>query len=116
MTFNLAGELISANEQAEQWLAELLPEHDVPTALGIDIPVWLVVMMFHAAAVVHGAGDGTARTRVRLASGHWLACRASCLRDAAGSYTSTRDAPALRGRQPATVICVSECARIGHSC
>ena len=40
LTFNLAGELISANEQAERWLSEVPPEDAVPTPLGVKIPVW----------------------------------------------------------------------------
>ena len=38
---------------------------------------------------MHGSGDGTARARLRLPSGQWLVCYASCLRDADESFTST---------------------------
>jgi hypothetical protein len=89
LTFDLAGELISANEPARSWLAELPPERGLPTDLGVDVPVWLVVTVFHAAGVMHGSGDGTARARVRLPSGQWLVCYASCLRDPDGSFAST---------------------------
>jgi DNA-binding CsgD family transcriptional regulator len=86
LTFDLAGNLISADDTARARLADLSVEHGLPTDLDVEIPVWLVVMVFHAAAAAHGVGDGTARARVRLPGGRWLACHASCLQGADGSF------------------------------
>jgi DNA-binding CsgD family transcriptional regulator len=82
MIFDSDGELMSADDQARVWLGELPPDHRVPTGVGVDIPLWLVVMVFRAAAVMFGNGDGTARARVRSRRGSWLVCHASCLRQA----------------------------------
>ena len=89
MTFDLDGELTAANEPARRWLAELPQERGLPTDLDLDVPVWLVVTVFHAASVRHGSGDGTAKARVRLPSGQWLVCHASCLRESDGSFGHT---------------------------
>jgi DNA-binding CsgD family transcriptional regulator len=89
MTFDLAANLVSADAQARRWLAELPPEPARPTEVGIRIPIWMRVLVIRAGAVVHGAGDGTARARVRLDRGRWLICHASCLRDDVGDVAST---------------------------
>ena len=39
--------------------------------------------------MIHGSGDGTARARVPTRRGAWLACHASCLRDADGVPSHT---------------------------
>ena len=82
--FDADGDVVSANEEARFWLDELPPEPGVRTEHGV-LPVWLLVTVFRAGAIRHGAGDGTARTRVRTRQGRWLACHASCLRAADGS-------------------------------
>jgi DNA-binding CsgD family transcriptional regulator len=84
MIFDPDGELISVNDEATAWLVELPTDQRLPTDLRIDIPLWLVVMVFKAAAVRYGSGDGTARARVRSRRGPWLVCHASCLRQADG--------------------------------
>ncbi|HEY8451225.1 MAG: helix-turn-helix transcriptional regulator [Micromonosporaceae bacterium] len=89
LTFDLAGDVTSINEQARAWLAELPPGPALPTDLGVDVPVWMTVTVQRAAAVRHGAGDGTARTRVRSRRGEWLACHATCLRGTAGAVDQT---------------------------
>lgn len=63
---------------------ELPAEPGVPTDYGVLL-VWMLITVFRAAAIRHGAGDGTARTRVRTRRGRWLACDASCLRAADGT-------------------------------
>jgi DNA-binding CsgD family transcriptional regulator len=84
LLFDNDGEVVSANEDARHWLDELPAEPGVPTDYGV-LPVWMLITVFRAAAIRHGAGDGTARTRVRTRRGRWLACHASCLRAADGT-------------------------------
>jgi hypothetical protein len=79
MLFDVAGDLVSLNEQARAWLAEPPPDENLHTDLGVQLPLWLVITVFRAAAVVHGNGDGTARARVQSRRGPWLVCHASCL-------------------------------------
>src|SRR3546814_1088978 len=64
LVFDPSGDLRSANDEARAWLDELPIEPGVPTDHGV-LPVWLLITVFRAAAVREGAGDGTARTRVR---------------------------------------------------
>jgi len=69
LLFNADGEVVSVNDEAREWLAELPPEPSVPTDHGVAVPVWLLITMFRASAIRQGAGDGTARTRVRTRTG-----------------------------------------------
>jgi DNA-binding CsgD family transcriptional regulator len=78
------GDVVSANDEARYWLAELPAEPGVDTEHGV-LPIWLLVTVFRAGAIRHGAGDGTARTRVRTRRGRWLVCHSSCLRNAVGT-------------------------------
>lgn len=78
LLFDAGGELVSVNEEARAWLAELPPEPGIVTDHGV-IPVWMLIMIFRASAAQRGVGDGTARTRVRTRHGRWLVCHASCL-------------------------------------
>jgi DNA-binding CsgD family transcriptional regulator len=86
LTFDATGALLSVDEQARAWLDELPPERGVPTDAGIDLPMWLIVTVFHAGAVASGSGDGTARARVLTRRGRWLTCHASCLQRGDGSF------------------------------
>lgn len=79
-----AGGLVSADDEARFWLDQLPAEPGVPTDEGA-LPLWMLITVFRAAAIRTGAGDGTARTRVRTRQGRWLACHASCLRAPDGS-------------------------------
>lgn len=88
LLFDRDGTLLSANEEARAWLAELPHDQDLPSDLGVGVPMWLLGTVFQALAAVPGGGDGTARSRVRTGRGQWLACHASCLRDGDGSLRS----------------------------
>jgi len=99
--FDSDGELLSVNEEARHWLAELPEEPTLANDHGVPVPVWLLITMFRASAIRYGAGDGTARTRVRTRRGRWLACHASCLRRSDGTVGDT--AVVIEPAQPASV-------------
>jgi DNA-binding CsgD family transcriptional regulator len=101
LLFDAEGETVSVNEDARLWLAELPVEPGVPTDHGVDVPVWMLITMFRASAVRHGAGDGTARTRVRTRRGRWLVCHASCLRRTDGTIGDT--AVVIEPAQPGAI-------------
>jgi DNA-binding CsgD family transcriptional regulator len=101
LLFDAAGDVVSVNEEARLWLAELPAEPGLVTDHGVDVPVWMLITMFRASAVRHGVGDGTARTRVRTRRGRWLVCHASCLRRPDGSIGDT--ALVIEPAQPATI-------------
>jgi DNA-binding CsgD family transcriptional regulator len=101
LLFSRDGELISANEPARSWLDELPPQQALPTDHGVEVPLWIIAAVFHAAAVAHGAGDGVARVRVRSRRGSWLTGVATCLRRADGSFGDV--AVVLTPAQPAEI-------------
>jgi DNA-binding CsgD family transcriptional regulator len=88
LLFDRDGTLVSANQAAGAWLAELPHDQDLPSDLGVGVPMWVLGTVFQALAVATGRGDGTARSRVRTRRGTWLVCHASCLRDADGTLGS----------------------------
>jgi DNA-binding CsgD family transcriptional regulator len=88
LLFDPTGTLLSANEQARAWLAELPPGLEVPSHLGVAVLMWMLATVFRALAVARARGDGTARARVRTRRGLWLVCHASCLRGPDGSLGS----------------------------
>lgn len=87
LLFDRHGGLLSANEEARTWLAELPHDQDLPSDLGVGVPMWLLGTVFGALAVAHGGGDGSARSRVRIRRGTWLVCHASLLCDADDALT-----------------------------
>jgi DNA-binding CsgD family transcriptional regulator len=98
--FDADGNVESVNDEARAWLAELPPEPGVATDHGV-LPVWMLIAVYRAAAVRDGAGDGTARTRVRTRRGRWLVCHASCLRRSDGSVGTV--ALVVEPAQPAAI-------------
>jgi DNA-binding CsgD family transcriptional regulator len=101
LLFGAGGDIVSINDEARVWLAELPPEPRVPAGLGVEVPVWLLITMYRASAVRAGTGDGTARTRVRSLRGRWLVCHASCLRRSDGEISDT--AVVIEPAQPSTI-------------
>jgi DNA-binding CsgD family transcriptional regulator len=89
LVFDPDGVLLSLNDNANEWLAELADEHSIDSDHGAPIPLWLTTVVLSATAVIHGSGDGTAIARVPSRSGTWLSCHASCLRDAEGGPSHT---------------------------
>jgi hypothetical protein len=81
------GALGAANQEARAWLAELPGDQDLPSDLGLGVPMWLLAAVFGALAGAGGGGAGTARARVRTRRGTWLVCHASLLGDADGVLT-----------------------------
>lgn len=83
LIFDAAGHLVSVNDSARAWLAELPDDPGTHRELGIEVPMWMIAAVFHAAT---GRGDGSARTRVRTWDGHWLVCHASSLHGGDGEH------------------------------
>jgi len=83
MIFDATGRLVSVNDEARAWLAEMPADQTTPTDLGIDVPVWLTITVFQAGALP--ADRGAARSRLLTRDGAWLVCHASPLRTADGA-------------------------------
>jgi hypothetical protein len=101
IVFGADGDITSINDEARSWLDEFPEEPVVASDRDVRLPVWLLITMFRASAIRHGAGDGTARTRVKSRRGRWLACHASCLRRPDGSFGDT--AIVIEPAQPASI-------------
>ena len=99
LLFDADGNLVSINDEARAWLAELPDDSGLATDLGVELPVWMLIAMFRASGAHHGLGDGTARTRVRTRRGRWLVCHASCLQQPGGNAIALVIEPA----QPAAI-------------
>ena len=84
----------SATPEAQQWLAEL---GRVPGAL--FLPSAVVSVVTRARAIMDGGADGPPRTRVRTATGHWVAVHASPMSDHPRSF-----AVVLEPARPAEVL------------
>src|SRR5690606_26360564 len=92
LLFDVAGELVSVDDEARHWLDQLAPQPRVPTDHGV-LPLWMLITVFRAAAIGRGAGGGTARARAGARRGRWLACPAACLRGADGSTGAAAAVP-----------------------
>jgi DNA-binding CsgD family transcriptional regulator len=103
MLFAPTGELISMNDDARAWIEEFPPDagkagrFDTVTPEGrfegrfeVRFPLVVAAALMRARALAEDRDHGTARARLRSsASGRWLVCHASCLRDAGGELADT---------------------------
>jgi DNA-binding CsgD family transcriptional regulator len=90
LVFAPDGELISANDDALYWLDELAGELGGDAAFGVRLPMVVVSTLMRARAIAAERDHRSARARMRSsASGRWLVCHASCLRDADGRIGNT---------------------------
>lgn len=84
LIFDPAGTLVSANDEARGFLADMPDGPFADSALGLRVPVWVHGTAMQARAIAEERDRGTARIRVRTRAGRWLACHASCVREAGG--------------------------------
>jgi hypothetical protein len=90
LVFDPHGALTSANAEARAWLAELPHDQDLPSDLGVGVPMWMLGTVFGALAVARGGGDGTADPGPGPAAGPgWCATPPCCA-------TPTMSSPASR--------------------
>ncbi|MQA72749.1 MAG: LuxR family transcriptional regulator [Solirubrobacterales bacterium] len=90
MLFAPDGELLSINDDALAWLEELPTDLEEPGAFGVSLPIVVLSTLMCARATAAGRDGRPARVRMRSrASGRWLVCHASCLRDANGAIGDT---------------------------
>jgi len=74
MLFDVRDALVSANDEARAWLAELPAAPHLPTDLGVGVPPWNMALVFRARAIAEGRAGGATRARVRTERGAWLVC------------------------------------------
>ncbi|WP_454199986.1 LuxR C-terminal-related transcriptional regulator [Nocardia sp. Marseille-Q1738] len=86
LLFDTEGNLSSINDEARWFLADMPQGPCAPTPRGIDLPLPVWIRSTASRARVTGEN---ARIRVRTATGRWLVCHASCLRDADGALGVT---------------------------
>ena len=98
--FDASGALVSANDEARDWLRVLTPGSVSVSldpgarewvadggALGVPAPV--VALIAHARAVADGRERGPARLRLRAGNGQWLVVHASCMTNVDGTPTGS---------------------------
>jgi DNA-binding CsgD family transcriptional regulator len=78
MVFDVNGTLVSRNDDAEAWLAEL------NNADGFAVPTAVLAVIAQARAVAADRQHGPARLRLRSRRGQWLVLHASPLRSSIG--------------------------------
>jgi DNA-binding CsgD family transcriptional regulator len=88
ITFDGAGKLMSLNEEATEWLAELPTGHGGSEAVGRKMPIEVLTAVARARAIAGGTEHGVARLRVRSRAGRWLVLHASALRDTSDRVNS----------------------------
>jgi DNA-binding CsgD family transcriptional regulator len=85
MLFGAAGELVSMNDDARDWIEELDDDAGGEPVFGLGLPLVIVTTLCQARAIAAARDDRAARVRMRSpATGAWIACHATCLRDEAG--------------------------------
>ena len=98
MLFAPEGDLVAINDDALAWLEELPPlwgdgtaaEGGDTTRFGVTLPILVIATLMRARAIAEERDHGPARARMRSsATGRWLVCHASCLRDADGRIGNT---------------------------
>jgi DNA-binding CsgD family transcriptional regulator len=90
LLFSPAGELVSINDDARAWLDELPPDSADDGAFAVRLPMVVAGALMRARAIAEQRDRGVARARLRShATGRWLVCHASCLRDADGALGET---------------------------
>jgi DNA-binding CsgD family transcriptional regulator len=90
LLFAPTGELLSMNDDALAWLEEFPPDSGKTDASAIRFPIAVAAALMRARAIAEERDRGSARARVRsAATGQWLVCHASCLRDANGRLGDT---------------------------
>ncbi|MFG3705880.1 response regulator transcription factor [Micromonospora sp. NPDC047670] len=77
--FTPEGTATSINQEARHYLALLPDGPSEPSALGLRLPISVVVTAVQARALASERDGRTARVRIRTRDGGWLACHASCL-------------------------------------
>lgn len=79
LLFDRAGNLMSVNDEAHGFLAEMPPgpRAATPAGIGLPLPVWIRSTVGRARET-----GGNARIRIRARTGRWLLCHASYLRGA----------------------------------
>ncbi|MBQ1122743.1 LuxR family transcriptional regulator [Streptomyces sp. B15] len=77
--FDAYGEATSINDEARHHLALLPPGPSYASALGVELPIWVIGTALQARAIADGWDHGNARVRIRTTEGRWLSCHASCL-------------------------------------
>lgn len=90
MVFAPSGELAMVNDDARAWLDELAGDGTRHNGFDVPLPMAVVSTLMRARAIAEERHRGSARARLRSrASGRWLVCHASCLRDADGALGET---------------------------
>jgi DNA-binding CsgD family transcriptional regulator len=88
--FGREGELISINDDALAWLDQLPADPEQSNVFGVRLPMVVAGTVGRARAVAQERDHRTARARLRSqATGRWLVCHASCLRNADGEIGDT---------------------------
>lgn len=81
LLFDLAGGLLSINDEARELLAAMPESPSSTSRFGLRVPAWI-----HSTAARAQTDDHT-RVRAQDRTGRWLVCHASCPRDQSGNPT-----------------------------